>query len=150
MRLHHAAICTTDIDASLVFWRDGLGLAVLMDHAFDGDWPTLFGAPSSTLRSVFLGDPAGDDAGVVELVDFGSPLTTPVLPAAPVGGFFLLSFNVDLTSALARLAGLGVGGEVTEITSYGVRMAVVTSPDGVRVELIDLPAVDLATLNDAT
>jgi len=139
MRLHHAAICSADFDASLVFWCDGLGLDVLMDHSFDGDWPTLFGAPSSTLRSVFLGDPAGDDAGVVELVDFGSPLTPPAPAAAPVGGFFLLSFNVDVTATLARLAELDVGGEVVEISTYGVRMAVVTSPDGVRVELIDLP-----------
>ena len=26
MRMHHAAILTRDVDASLTFWRDGLGL----------------------------------------------------------------------------------------------------------------------------
>ena len=27
-RVHHSAICVTDLDASLRFWRDGLGFAV--------------------------------------------------------------------------------------------------------------------------
>ena len=40
-KLHHAAICTTDIEGGLAFWRDGLGLEVMMDHCFEGDWPTL-------------------------------------------------------------------------------------------------------------
>ena len=146
MRLHHAAICTADVDASLVFWRDGLGLEILMDHPFEGDWPTLFGSRSSTLRSVFLGQPGADDAGVVELVDFGEGTAAPDVAGAPTGGFFLLSFNVDLTATLAHLAALGTGGPPREITVHGVRMAVVHSPDGVRVELIDLPAVDLSAI----
>ena len=146
MRLHHAAICANDIDAGLRFWRDGLGLEILMDHSFEGDWPTLFGSTSSTLRSVFLGEPGADDAGVVELVDFGDPLDAPEPSPAPEVGFFLLSFNVDLTATLARLAALGVGGAPREITVHGVRMAVVTSPEGVRVELLDLAAVDLTDL----
>src|SRR3954468_16138830 len=126
MRLHHAAICATDIDASLRFWRDGLGLEVLMDHSFEGDWPTLFGSRSSRLRSIFLGEPGADDAGVVELVDFGDPVAVPDPSGPPEGGFFLLSFNVDLTATLARLDALGVGGPPREITVHGVRMAVVT------------------------
>ena len=68
--LHHAAINARDVDASLRFYRDGLGLEVMMDHEFDGDWVTLFGARSTRLRSVFLGDPTKPDAGVVELVAF--------------------------------------------------------------------------------
>jgi catechol 2,3-dioxygenase-like lactoylglutathione lyase family enzyme len=146
MRLHHAAICATDFDASLRFWRDGLGLEVLMDHSFEGDWPTLFGSSSSKLRSVFLGEAGADDAGVVELVDFGDPISVPSVPGAPEGGFFLLSFNVDLTATLTRLTELGLGGHPREITVHGVRMAVVDSPDGVRVELLDLAAVDLTGL----
>lgn len=153
MRLHHAAICTSDVEASLRFWRDGIGLEIVMDHAFDGDWPTLFGAPTSHLRSVFLGEPggdgaAGDDAGLVELVDFG-PVDPPPGDHAttPALGFFLLSFNVDLTATLARLAALDLGGPPTAITVHGVRMAVVRSPESVRVELIDLAAVPIADLS---
>jgi hypothetical protein len=34
--VHHAAICTADVERSLRFWRDGLGLSELFDHAFSG------------------------------------------------------------------------------------------------------------------
>ena len=70
--IHHSAICVRDIDASLRFWRDGLGFEVLMDGSFEGDWPTLLRAPSTELRSVFLGDPAHPDAGVVEISGAGT------------------------------------------------------------------------------
>ena len=69
-QLHHSALCVRDMDASLRFYRDGLGMAVLMDHTFEGDWPALFGASTDRLRSVMLGDPDAADAGVVELVHF--------------------------------------------------------------------------------
>ena len=139
MHLHHAAIATTDLDASLRFWRDGIGFEELMDHSFDGDWPTLFGTTTSTLRSVFLGDPSHGSSGVVELVDFGEPLADGASTARPAAGFFLLSCYVDLDATLVRLSELGLGGEPTIIEVHGVRMAVVADPDGVRVELIDLP-----------
>jgi glyoxylase I family protein len=38
--IHHSAICVRDVEASLRFWRDGLGFEVLMDERFTGDWPT--------------------------------------------------------------------------------------------------------------
>lgn len=138
MKVHHSAIVTTDLDASLRFWRDGLGFAVQMDSEFEGDWPALFDAPSGRLRSVFLGDPAHPDAGIVELVDLG-PVPAGGAPGEPTTGFFLLSVYCAVDEALARLADLGLGGEPRRIASYGVTMVVVTDPNGVRVELIDLP-----------
>ncbi len=134
-KAHHTAICTNDVDASLRFWRDGLGFEVTMDHEFDGDWPTLFAAPSERLRSVFLGDPADRTGGLVELVDLG-PLPAPTPATDPRTGFLLVSVHVDVDTTLARLAALGLGGEPTRITVYEVPMAVVHDPSGVRVELI--------------
>ena len=139
MLLHHAAITVRDFEEGLRFWRDGLGLELMMEHEFDGDWHTLFGADAQRLRSCFLGDPKRPDAGVVELVEFvGLPLADAPLPAVPTNGFFLLSFNVDLDATLARLSELGLGGQPREITVHGVRMATVVAPDGVLVELIGL------------
>ena len=150
MRLHHAAICTRDIERSLVFWRDGLALDVIMDHTFDGDWPTLLRARSSTLRSVFLGDPAAPEAGVVELVDFGTPMDASIDNPADRAGFLLLSFNVDLDATLARLDASGMLPDPPrQITEHGVRMAVIYDPDGVQVELVDLPAIDLGKIGAA-
>jgi len=138
--LHHAALCVRDLDASLRFYRDGIGLAVLMDHQFDGDWPALFGARTRTLRSVFLGDPASTDAGIVELVVFEGGVEVVAAPDVPTAGFFLVSFFVDVDATLARLRELDLGGIPRRVEQPGpagaVPMATVRDPDGVLVELI--------------
>ena len=145
-RIHHTAICSRDVDASLRFWRDGLGLAEIMDLSFDGDWPTLFGAATSRLRSIFLGEPGDFESGIIELVAFDGVddgVTDPPEAGAsgpPASGFFLVSLHADLDVVLARLAALGVGGEPSMIEVSGVRLAVVTDPDGVKVELMDQQA----------
>jgi glyoxylase I family protein len=141
-RVHHSAICAQDFDASLRFYRDGLGLEVMMDSEFDGDWPGLFDAPSSRLHSVFLGDPAMPDAGIVELVAFvDADLELRERTDSPEAGFFLLSFFVgDVDETLERLRGLGFGDDVRRIEVGGphgdVPMATLRDADGVLVELI--------------
>jgi catechol 2,3-dioxygenase-like lactoylglutathione lyase family enzyme len=147
-RVHHSAIVVRDFDASLRFWRDGIGFEPIMDMEFDGDWITLFGAPAPRLRSIFLGDSARADAGIVELVQFagGSDVEHSGSDggAADAGaGFFLLSCYVDVESVLDRLRVLGLGGEPRRIVVPGpggdVQMATVVDPDGVLVELIGIP-----------
>ena len=142
-RVHHSAICTTDIDESLRFWRDGLGFEVLMDHVFAGDWPALFDAATRSLRSVFLGDPDDADAGIVELVEFEEVAPTDGASGGrgPAAGFFLLSLYADIDVTLERLAGLGLGGppRIADVAP-NVRMAVIRDPNGVMVELIGTAA----------
>jgi glyoxylase I family protein len=139
--LHHAAICTIDVDRARRFWQDGLGLVEFFDHEFTGDWPTLFGAAGDRLRSVFLGDPTQPDAGIVELVAFAETDPAYETSDGPRSGFFLLSFNVEVEPTLARLAGLGFADGVRRIEVAAgdgktVPMAVVHAPDNVLVELI--------------
>jgi len=143
-RVHHSAIQVRDIDASLRFYRDGIGLDVLMDHVFEGDWPTLFDAPSTTLRSIFLGDPRLPDAGIVELVSFGADASAPPTPVTTTSpGFFLLSFYVDVDEVLARLAALGFG-PARRLNQPGpsgpVAMASLCDPDGTRIEFVGVAA----------
>ncbi len=138
-RIHHTAIGTRDVEASLTFWRDGLGLEVLMDQRFDGDWPELFGGSSTELRSIFLGDPSASEAGVVELVVLDD-MVAPPESITPATGFFLLSLFADLEVVLPRLADLGTGGVPKVIEIQGIRLVVVHDPNGVRVELMDSPA----------
>jgi catechol 2,3-dioxygenase-like lactoylglutathione lyase family enzyme len=138
--VHHSAVITRDVEASLRFYRDGLGLEVLMDHEFDGEWRTLFDAPRDRLRSVFLGDPASPDAGIVELVTFGADTGDGPSPSPPRPGFFLLSFFVDVDATLARLAALGLAEPARRIRvpgpGGGVDMVTLRDPDGVLVELV--------------
>lgn len=147
-RVHHTAICSTDVDASLGFWRDGLGFAVLMDERFRGDWPTLFDAPADRLRAVFLGDPAHPDGGIVELVDLGlGPADAPPPAPPPAPGVMLVSVLTDVDVTLARLASLGLGGPPRRIEAHGIAMATVRDPDGVLVELVhDAAAANLDAL----
>ncbi len=139
--VHHSAIVTSDVERSLTFWRDGLGLSVIFDQVFTGDWPTLFGATTDRLRSVFLGDPQAPGSGLVELVIFDDTAAAPTRTAGPAPGFFLLSLNRDVDATLTRLAGLGFTDGVRRIAvpapgAKQVQMAVITAPDGVQVELI--------------
>ena len=100
--IHYSAVCVRDIDAGIRFWCEGLGFKPLMDHTFEGDWPTLLRAPLSSLRAVFLGDPKRPDSGIVELVDLGPvPESKDTLDGPAKSGFLLLSVMTDLDAALA-------------------------------------------------
>jgi catechol 2,3-dioxygenase-like lactoylglutathione lyase family enzyme len=143
--VHHCAICTADVERSMRFWRDGLGFTELFDRTFTGDWPALFDAKTDQLRSIFLGDPATPDTGIVELVVLEGADDSPPQPAGPRHGFFLLSVQRQVDSTLAALASLGFTDGVRRIAMPApagktVPMAVVTAPDGVVVELIGPPA----------
>ena len=139
--VHHSAICTADVERSLRFWRDGLGLTPLLDHHFTGDWPELFGAKTDQLRSVFLGDPKAPESGIVELVELSGADEASHPSGHPRHGFFLLSLQRDVDETLSTLAELGFSDGVRRIDAAApggkkVAMAVITAPDGVLVELI--------------
>ncbi|WIM89401.1 VOC family protein [Candidatus Mycobacterium wuenschmannii] len=132
---------TTDVERALRFWRDGLGLSIIFDHEFRGDWPTLFDAKTDTLRSIFLGDPDVLETGIIELVVFDDPKPAAETGVGPATGFFLVSLSRDVAPTLERLAELGFTEGVRQIDVPAPRgkrvdMAVITAPDGVRVELI--------------
>lgn len=142
--VHHAAIVSADVDRAVRFWRDGLGLRELFDQTFTGDWPTLFGAKSDRLRSIFLGDPATPDTGIVELVVFDDVDEAAERPDGLRTGFFLLSLQRDVDATLGALADLGFIDGVRRISmpaqdGKSLDMAVITGPDGVLVELIGAP-----------
>ena len=142
--LHHAAICTADIERSKRFWRDGLGFTEFFDRTFVGGWPELFGAKTDRLQSAFLGDPQTPDSGLVELVVFEGSDDASDPPKRPQCGFFLLSLQREVEPTLSALAALGFTGGVRRITVAApagktVPMAVITAPDGVLVELIGSP-----------
>ena len=141
-RVHHTAVVCSDLELSLRFYRDGLGMDVIMEQEFEGDWPTLFGARGTRLRSQFLGTREDTSSGIVELVVFDGGAEPAPDDRPPAYGFFLISLYVDVDAALERLAAIGVQPEGrTEFPSPRgpVVMATVRDPDGVLVELIGVP-----------
>ena len=101
--IHHSVVLVRDLDTSLRFYRDGLGLDVLLDREVEGDWPGLFGGPSRKLRAVFLGDEVVPDvtAGVLELNAFvGGDVPTGYSASHATTGFFMLSYFVDVEATL--------------------------------------------------
>jgi len=138
--IHHTVLAVHDLELSLRFYRDGLGVDVLQDRMVEGDWPGLFGAPSRSLRVVFLGQASVPDvySGVLELNEFDGKVA-----AAPVDqahyGLTMISYFVDVDATLARLASLGLGGEparIEQATPSGtITIATVRDPDGVTILL---------------
>jgi catechol 2,3-dioxygenase-like lactoylglutathione lyase family enzyme len=139
--IHHTVLIVRDLEASLRFYRDGIGMDVLQDREVDGDWPGLFGAPGRRLRAVFLGEPGtvDDTAGVLELnlLHGGADRGQPTSP--PRTGLSMISFFLDVEATLARLASLGLGGPPRRVEQPApagtVVLATVLDPDGVTVLL---------------
>jgi catechol 2,3-dioxygenase-like lactoylglutathione lyase family enzyme len=129
-----------DMERSLAYWRDGVGLTLMMDGEFEGDWPTLFNVASTSLRSVFLGE-AARGGGILELVDFGTPGTRPPAGDVPPEGLMLVAFQCAIDPVLGRLQAMGCPGPLSEITVQSprgpVRMVLLEDPNGVRFELTE-------------
>ncbi|MCV7175382.1 VOC family protein [Mycolicibacterium sphagni] len=137
--LHHAGLCVRDIELSLRFYRDGLGLEVVSDQVLEADLHPLLGVHTEEVRFIFLGDPASPEAGIVELLDLGSNRITASGPGpgGPARGLFLLSMRADVPAVLSRLEELGLGGTPRMMpVPRGGFAATVVDPDGVMVELI--------------
>lgn len=138
--INHAAICPLDIDASLRFYIEGLGLELLFDVTLEADLKPLLGESTSKVRTVFLGSKDTPDVGALELIDFFDDRIADDPPRTGLSqrGAYLLSFVVPVQSTLDRLADLGLGGPPRTIpTPNGGVAATVVDPDGVVVELLD-------------
>jgi catechol 2,3-dioxygenase-like lactoylglutathione lyase family enzyme len=139
--IHHTVLVVSDLDASLRFYVEGIGLEVLRDSEVVGDWPTLFGAESKSLRVVFLGN-AGipdDTAGVLELNVFPGGSTTGIAVSPPPSGLSMISYFVDVEATIGRLEHLGLARDVRRVdqaTPNGsITLATVRDPDGVLILL---------------
>jgi catechol 2,3-dioxygenase-like lactoylglutathione lyase family enzyme len=138
--IHHTVIRVRDMERSIAYWRDGVGLELMMDGEFEGDWPTLFDVPSTSLRSVFLGEP-DRGGGILELVDFGTPGPRQPAGEMPAEGLMLVAFQCAIDPVLGRLRSMGCPGPRREIAVQSprgpVRMVLLEDPNGVRFELTE-------------
>ena len=91
--IHHSVVVVGDLEASLRFYRDGLGLEVLQTATSRVTGRVCSARPLAACAPCSLGDPGipDDHAGVLELNVFDGDVPAGPPPSPPRTGFFLLS-----------------------------------------------------------
>ena len=147
--IDHVAITVEDMEKSLAFYKDILGMEVMLDFENNSkEMGTLLGVPGAHIRSVVLKKGARAK-GMVELITFYSPRGDPILPPKrninEVCGPWLLSFEVDDVKQLYQeLSGRGIKfvspPQPLEIQPLGLyQVAILEGPDGLLIELLQRP-----------
>ena len=143
--LHHTGFNVSNMDQSLEFYRDWLGLEVTRDFVFEGEMlDKLDGIPGSKAHLVFLGN--GDGRHFLELVEWLSPAGTPP-DSTPINdvGVSHLGLRIDdadrfyeeLSSKGIRFTSPPV---VRENATYPdvQKICFLQDPDGNRLELLEV------------
>ena len=145
-RVHHAGVTVADADRSLRFYRDLLGMKVLGDTRLSrADVAALLGADEIDLRIVDLDT---GDGRIIELLEYASPRGHHVDYASRDSGTAHIAVQVDdLDAVAAGIAAAGgsvisrraiKAGDTTGIFA-GARLLYVRDPDGMILELVELP-----------
>ena len=135
------AIRVSDLERSLRFYRDLLGFREISHLELDGPSPSaqLMELDELSVRARFL----ERDGTRIELQYLDLPAGRALPPARPQLGLSHIGVRVsDFEATLARLvAGGAVLLEASRFSHPGLRsdVAVIEDPDGVRIELIQMP-----------
>jgi catechol 2,3-dioxygenase-like lactoylglutathione lyase family enzyme len=141
----HAGVTVSDMDASLRFYRDGLGLEPMADgHTGGASAQRIWNFDPGRVRVVFLKVPGSD--AVVELFEFPDVErhSASARPCDYGAGHFCLYVD-DAEGMYARLQDEGFGsrsGEVVTINEgrwAGAKAIYLKDPDGYHVELFQKP-----------
>jgi diaminopimelate decarboxylase len=142
----HVSVTCGDLDASVRFYRDVLGLPLRGRGRTDGpELSTLIGLDGVVLEwaELRLGD-----GRILELLRYVAPEGTPVAqrPCDPGSGHLALRVeHIDAIAARLRAAGMPARSEPVTIEDpgdwFGCRCLYVSDPDGFTIELLERPVV---------
>ncbi len=107
--MNHTGFVVSDMERSLAFYRDMLGLSIERDQILEGEFISeLVGYPDARLHIVYLGP--GDMRHSVELIEYLNPPSVPVeLPQRfQVGATHLGVMVDDLDAFYEELSAKGV------------------------------------------
>jgi catechol 2,3-dioxygenase-like lactoylglutathione lyase family enzyme len=144
MKLDHVSVTVADLDRSIAFYRDAIGLAFLGRGESDGpDMSEITGLPE--VRLEWAEFDVGDGQ-LLELLRYGSPVGTPLEQQTnrPGSGHIGLAVE-DIDAAYRRLQAshVTVRSAPVEISEagdwHGVRSLYAVDPDGVTIELVERP-----------
>ncbi len=139
----HLGICVSDLERSLRFYCEGLGFEPVASHQVGEEFSRLMELDGVELESRMV----RRDGVTIELLAFEHPRPSGARRRRPMNqlGLTHLSLRVDdvdaVAAALERLGGEVVRGTRTTLDVGPARLDFLycTDPDGVRVELMDLP-----------
>lgn len=146
--VHHVSLSVTDLERSVHFYSEVLGMRVTMRATIsDDEHDAYLRLPSGTVGKVALLQ-VGPPVGAVQLIEWsnGQTPSPPKRPGDP--GVFLLAFELneeDIDQMLHRLKEHGVTPWTTPVESnirdYGrIRTVIVEDPDGNMIEFLELPS----------
>jgi lactoylglutathione lyase len=143
--ISHNGITVTDMDASLRFYRDGLGLQVYIDRIANHDYlREVTAVPSTEVRIVYLKVPG--TRVPLELLEHRGIERVPARTRPCDPGSVHVGLQVhDIQALHDRMAALGYSsrsGRPVEITAgpfTGARTCFFHDPDGFLVELQQVP-----------
>ncbi len=136
--LHHTAISVTDLDRSIRFYRDVLGMTVdwRIDHRKSEPLEKVLGLKNVDVSYAML----SGWGGRVELFQYHSPEGLPYPPDKPVcdRGITHFAFQVeDIDGLYEKLLGQGVRfNTAPQVIRPGVKATYFHDPDGVTLELV--------------
>lgn len=138
--LYHGGVTVSDMEASLRFYRDGLGLEVEFDKIVDGPYlPTVLDLDFDHIRAVYLRVPGGV---FVELLEYHGIERLPAESRpCDYGAGHICFFVDDIDTLVERLHAAGFHArsaapvDITQGPNKGARSIYMLDPDGYRVEL---------------
>lgn len=137
--VRHAGIVTSDLESSLRFYKDLLGLRLTVKTEEPGEFiDNVCGLKSAKLTTVKL---AADDGSLVELLCFHSHPSEGAVKGICDPGISHIAFTVkDLDEEYKKLVANGVSFiSRPEISPNGyAKVAFCTDPNGVFVELVEV------------
>lgn len=139
LRHHHTALHVSDVERSLKFYVDGLGMSAVDRWQSGAYIEALFARPGVEVFATLL--TTSDRSFMLELVDAKPPLP-PVDPSGAAPGTAHLAFGVpDVKSLFDRMADLGFSALSSPVVPHsgpnaGGMLVYLLDPDGNRVELI--------------
>jgi lactoylglutathione lyase len=150
LAIWHTSFTVADIERSIRFYRDELGLELVHEQEQANEYTRTFvGYPDAHLRVAQFAIPNADQprsGHVIELVQYVAPVGEPVRPERYQPGAAHLAFQVQDTRGLyARLVERGVHfiSEPVAITAginAGGATVYLEDPDGNTLEFVTAPA----------
>jgi lactoylglutathione lyase len=142
----HVGFVVRDLDASIAFYTEGLGLRLRHRQTQDNDYTrSLVGYEDACLRIAQFQLPEGDpppSGHILELVEYQVPKGSPAdLERNTIGAGHLAFLVDDIEAMTAKLAALGATplsapNEITEGINKGGKAVYLHDPDGATLELL--------------